>query len=102
MADLFAERIYGVPWLVLAAGAAVLAVGYIVVPAGAGASGLHWFALRWFHSIAWTFLALAALVRARVSDAPLEWAAPLGATGGLVYVAFMVTFVATQSGSGAG
>lgn len=102
MHDLFAERIYGVPWLVLAAGAAVLAIVYIVVPAGAGAPGLHWFVLRWFHSIAWTFLALAAFVRARVSDTPLEWAAPLGATGGLVYVAFMITSVATQSGSGGG
>jgi hypothetical protein len=102
MAYLFSERIFGVPWLVLAAGAAVLAVVYVVVPAGAAASGLHWFVLRWFHSIAWTFLALAAFVRARVSDAPLEWAAPLGATGGLVYVAFMITSVAAQSGGGGG
>jgi hypothetical protein len=31
------------------------------------------------------------VARARVTNAPLEWAAPLAATGGLVYVVFMVT-----------
>jgi hypothetical protein len=96
MADLFAERIYGVPWLALAVGAAAIAVVYLFVPVAGGAVGLQWFVLRWFHTIAWIFLALAALVRAKVSDAPVEWVAPLAATGGLIYVVFMITTVAAS------
>ena len=94
MADLFAERIYGVPWLALAVGAAVIAVVYLFVPVAGPAAGLQWFVLRWFHTIAWVFLGLSALVRARVSDAPVECVAPLAATGGLIYVVLMITTVA--------
>ncbi len=98
MATLFAERIYGVPWLMLAAGAAVIAVAYLFVPVGGDVAGLRWVVLRWFHTIAWIFLGLAAFVRSRVSGAPVEWAAPLGGTGGLLYVVLMIT---TVTGPGA-
>lgn len=99
MSDPFAARIYGVPWLVLAGVAAIIALAYVVLPAAVPGDGLRWFVLRWFHTIAWTFLALAALVRSKAAAAPVELTAPLAAAGGLVYVTFMLT---TLWGGGAG
>jgi peptidoglycan/LPS O-acetylase OafA/YrhL len=91
MNDLFAERIYGIPWLALTGAALAVALFYAFVPAPETAEGIRWFVLRWFHTIAWVFLALAAMVRAKVTRAPVEFAAPLAATGGLIYVVLMVT-----------
>ncbi len=87
---LFAERIYGVSWLALAGIAAIIALAYVFLPMTAPGEGLRWFVLRWFHTIAWTFLALAALARSKATAAPVELTAPLAAAGGLVYVAFML------------
>lgn len=94
MNDLLAERIYGVPWVLVALAAVGVAIVYAFVPAGAGEIGLRWFILRWFHTIAWLFLALAALVRAKVAGIPIDGAAPLGATGALFYVVLMLTTLA--------
>ncbi len=96
MRDLFSERVYGVPWLALAAAAALIAVVYAVLPAAANAEGLRWFVLRWFHTVAWVLLGLAALTRSNVVGVPVEMAAPLAATGGLVYVVFMLTTIAGE------
>jgi hypothetical protein len=87
----FAERIAGIPWVVIAGIALVVALVYAVVPAADGAEGAAWIILRWAHTVAWLFFAAASLARSRVTSAPMEWAAPLAATGGLVYVIFMVT-----------
>jgi hypothetical protein len=89
--DLFAERIAGIPWVVLAGVALAIALVYAVLPAGDGADGARFIILRWGHSVAWSFFAAAALARAKIANTPMEWAAPLAATGGLVYVALMVT-----------
>ncbi|HWA51153.1 MAG TPA: hypothetical protein VG742_22990 [Dongiaceae bacterium] len=97
MDDIFSERVYGVPWVALAGLAGLIAVAYAVLPAAAGADGLRWLVLRWFHTIAWALFGLAALVRARIGNVPVEAAAVLAATGGLVYVALMLT---TVSGEG--
>ena len=91
MNDLFTERIAGIPWLLVAVAAALIAAAYAVLPAGEGTTGATFIILRWAHSVAWLFFAAAALARARVINVPMEWAAPLAATGGLVYVVFMVT-----------
>jgi hypothetical protein len=95
MRDLLAERIYGVPWLLIGLIALGVAATYAFVPLGAGETGFRWFVLRWFHTIAWLLLALSALVRAKVTRIPLEGAAPIGATGGLVYVVLMLTTLAS-------
>jgi peptidoglycan/LPS O-acetylase OafA/YrhL len=94
MNDPFAERIYGVPWLVLALVAVGIAVSYAFVPLAAGETGVRWFVLRWFHTIAWIFLGLSALARSKTTPVPMEAAAPLGATGGLIYVVLMLMTVA--------
>lgn len=92
--DLFAEKIGGIPWVVIAGVAVALAIVYAVVPAGEGTEGAHWFILRWARPLAFLFLGAAALARSKATFAPLEWAAPLGATGGLIYVAYMVVTLA--------
>jgi peptidoglycan/LPS O-acetylase OafA/YrhL len=89
--NLFAERIGGIPWIVLAALALAVAIVYAVLPVGESADGARWIILRWSHPVAWVFFAAAAFARARITSLPMEWAAPLAATGGLVYVVFMVT-----------
>jgi hypothetical protein len=89
--DLFAERVGRIPWVVVAGAALIIAVVYAVLPAAAGASGASFIILRWAHTVAWVFFAAAAFARARIANVPMEWAAPLGATGGLVYIVFMVT-----------
>jgi peptidoglycan/LPS O-acetylase OafA/YrhL len=98
MNDLFAERVAGIPWVVLAGVALVVALVYAVLPAGEGAEGAAWVIIRWSHTVAWLFFAAAALARSRVTSAPMEWAAPLAATGGLVYIVFMVTVTSAAGG----
>jgi hypothetical protein len=94
MSDPFAERIYGVPWVVLSAAGAVIAVVYALLPAAPDADGLRWLVLRWFHTLAWALLALAALARSKIAGVSSDLAAPLAAGGGLVYVIFMLTTIA--------
>jgi hypothetical protein len=84
----FSETIFGVPWLVLAALALVVAGVYVAIDTGAGADGLGWFVLRWFHPLCWLFLASAALARAKVTPLPVEWAGTLGAIGAGLYLVF--------------
>jgi len=94
MNDPFAEKIGGIPWVAIAGAALILAVVCAFLPAGEGTEGAQWFILRWARSIAFLFLGAAALARSKATFAPFDWAAPLGATGGLIYVAYMVVTLA--------
>jgi hypothetical protein len=94
-ADPFAERIAGIPWVVIAGAALVTAIAYAVLPSAEGTEGARWIILRWGHTVAWLFFAAAAYARARIGSTPMEWAAPLGATGGAVYLIYMVTSIST-------
>jgi hypothetical protein len=96
MSSLLAERIYGVPWVALAGAALLLALVYAAVPGGVGADGWRWLVLRWFHTVAWLLLGLAAFVRSKVAPVPIDAAAPLAATGGLAYVVLMLTTIAGE------
>jgi peptidoglycan/LPS O-acetylase OafA/YrhL len=87
----FDARVGSGTWVVAAVAALVIAAVYAVLPGGQGTTGATWIILRWSHTVAWLFFAAAAAARARVANTPLEWAAPLGATGGLVYIVYMVT-----------
>ncbi len=89
--DLFAERIGGIPWIVIAGAALGIAAAYAFVPAAEGAEGALYVILRWSHPVAWLFFAAAAAARARIANAPVDWAAPIAATGGMVYLVYMVT-----------
>jgi hypothetical protein len=98
MGGLFSETIFGIPWIVLAAIALVVAVAYVVIDTAAGASGLRWIALRWFHPLCWLFLATAALARSKATPLPADWAGAMGATGGLFYLAFAIVWVLRTKG----
>lgn len=90
MTDPFAERLGPVPWVVIGGVLLVLAVALAILPAGEGTEGARWVIERWARPVALLFLGAAALARSKATFAPIEWAAPLGATGGLLYVTCMV------------
>ena len=91
MTSLFAERIWGVPWSVLAALALVIAATYVVIDAAGSAAGLRWWVLRWGHSLCWLLLAMAALAMARITPLPPHWANGLALAGGAAYAVFIAT-----------
>ena len=64
MNRLFAERIAGIPWVLLALVAGLIALAYAVLPGGQEATGATFVILRWAHSVAWLFFAAAAFARA--------------------------------------
>jgi len=94
MDRLVAERLWGIPWSVLTLIALGVMVVYLVLDTSNGASGPIWFILRWFHSLCWLLLALAALAMAKITPIPSGWATPLAVAGGVVYAVFMVTSLA--------
>jgi hypothetical protein len=91
MDKLLAEKIFGVPWTILVAIALVVAIIYVFVDTSAGATGLRWIVMRWFHSLCWLLLALAALAMARITALPVSWANPFGIAGGVTYAIFIAT-----------
>jgi uncharacterized membrane protein YGL010W len=96
MDNLLLHRLWGVlPWSILALVALGVAVFYVVLDTSHGATGMSWIILRWFHSLCWLFLALAALARAQITPLPTAWAVPLAAAGGVTYAIFLVTGIVT-------
>lgn len=93
MDNLFTEKIWGVPWSVLAAAALVIAVIYVIIDTGGGATGIRWIVQRWFHPLCWVLLATAALSRTKLTPLPPEWAVPIAAAGGVAYAVFIVTWM---------
>ena len=91
MDRLLAERIWGIPWSVLALAALGVMTLYLVLDTSHGATGVNWFILRWFHSLCWLLLALDALAMAKITPIRSEWATPLAVAGGVTYAVFMVT-----------
>lgn len=89
LTELFAERIWGVPWLALMAVALAIAAIYLIIDTTGTSTGLRWLVLRWFHSLCWLLLALAALAMSRVTPLPQTWANGFGVAGGLTYAAFI-------------
>lgn len=91
LAELFQHGLWGTPWTVLALIAVAIAGAYLFIDTSSGATGASWIILRWFHSICWLLLALAALAMARILPLPVDWARPLAIAGGLTYAVFIVT-----------
>ncbi len=92
MARLFAERLFGVPWIVLAAIALAVAVVYLFIQTTGTVTGWRWLVLRWGHSLCWLLLAMAALAKAAIG-VPGPLAVPLAIAGGAVYAAFIATML---------
>jgi hypothetical protein len=87
--SLFAERILGIPWSVVALAAFGVAVVFVLIDTSAGTIGLRWIAMRWLHSVCWLLLGFAALAMARFTPIPQQWAVGLAAAGGAAYLGFL-------------
>jgi hypothetical protein len=94
--QLFAERIFGIPWMAAVLIAVAVAVAYVVIDSSGISVGWRWFILRWFHSLCWLCLALAALAMAKVTPLPASWAGGIGAIGGVIYLVDLVTMLASR------
>ena len=70
MDRMLAERFWGIPWSVLALAALGVMAVYLVVDTSHGTTGATWVVLRWFHSLCWLLLALAALTAQAPRPAP--------------------------------
>lgn len=88
---MFAEKVFGVPWIVVSGVALAIAAILLVVDLTGGGSGLVWLGRRWLHGACWLLLAAAALAMARLLPLDPGLASPLAAAGGGCYVAFLVT-----------
>ncbi len=100
MDRLLAERIWGIPWSALAVVALAIMAIYLVLDTSHGATGAAWVILRWFHSLCWLLLALAALAMTKATPIPADWARPIAISGGLVYGVFLVTSLAAGKPGG--
>jgi hypothetical protein len=98
MEQLFAEKLWIIPWFVLALVAFGVAGVYVFVDTSGAATGVRWLILRWAHPVCWLFLALAALAMARITPLPASAAGPLGMIGGVLYLAFVVTMLTGPRG----
>ncbi len=91
--DEMSRGLVGIPWLVCATSAFVVAVVFVfVVPRSAGATGLEYVVLRWFHSLVWVLLGLAALAR-QFLPTNERLAGALAQLALVVYVVYFITFV---------
>ena len=90
---MFDERIFGVPWSVLVVFALAVAAVYFVVDMGAGTTGIRYLLVRWAHPAVWVLLAIAALAMTKLTPLPAAWAGPIGATGGVLYLVFIVAML---------
>lgn len=95
MDRLLEERIWGIPWSVLALVALAIMAIYLLLDASHGATGVTWIIVRWFHSLCWLLLALGALAMTKITPIPMDWARPLAISGGVVYGVFLATSLAT-------
>ncbi|HEV2774928.1 MAG TPA: hypothetical protein VGV90_04990 [Solirubrobacteraceae bacterium] len=87
----------GLPWLLWAGVAWVVATVFaFVVPRSAGATGLQYVILRWFHALVWTLLGLSALARELV-PARGQLADLIAQLALAVYLAYLVTFVRARA-----
>jgi hypothetical protein len=89
--------LFDLPWVVWAALAfAVAAVFAFVAPGSAGATGIRYVVLRWFHPLAWVLLGSSALVRGFAPGGARSAADPISQLALVVYLAFLVTFMVTR------
>ncbi len=91
------KTFHGVPlWLCVLAALLLSVVWWWVWPKklAEAASGPRVFVLRWFHSLTWALLALAALC----GMADQAWSPALGRALALASLAFYLTFLATALG----
>lgn len=89
--------LFGLPWVVWAALAFVVAAVFaFVAPGSAGTTGLHYVVLRWFHPLTWVLLGSSALIRGFATEGARSAADLVAQLALVLYVIFLVTFVVTS------
>lgn len=87
----------GISYFVWAGLALVLALVFVFVVPNAilisGTQGIHFFVLRWFHSLIWVVLALSFVLRGTENDTAIQIANLLGPVAGLMYIVYIVTLI---------
>ena len=92
-------KLFGVPLVIWGALCCALTVLWVVVwPSGkaAATSGLRFVVLRWFHALAWLFLAIAAFLASSNVLGGTATARPVALLSLLTYMAFMGTLITTR------
>lgn len=89
--NLLAERLFGIPYALLAVVALTLAIIFAFVVTTGAATGWRWFVLRWFHSLCWGLLCVAALLKTKAMPLPDSAAGPVAVGGGIAYAVFLIT-----------
>jgi hypothetical protein len=83
-------------WIAAMVGALLVAGVFAVFVPNAekvnAAEGVQFFIARWGHSLVWMLLAVSFLMRATQNETLVGLANPVSAAGGLMYLAFLVTF----------
>jgi hypothetical protein len=91
---LLAERVMGVPYAVLAVIALGIAAIFAVFEINtAGLTGWRGFAIRWFHSLCWMLLCIAALLKTRLLPGAEGYAGFVAAAGGAVYATYVAAML---------
>ena len=87
----------GLPWVVWAALAFVVAAVFaFVAPGSAGTTGVQYVVLRWFHPLVWVLLGSSALIRAFATAGARSAADPVAQLALALYLIFLITFVVTS------
>ena len=87
----------GLPWVVWAALAFVVAAVFaFVAPGSAGTTGVHYVVLRWFHPLVWVLLGSSALIRGFATGGARSAADPVAQLALVLYLIFLITFVVTS------
>lgn len=88
------EKFLGVPWLIWAVVALVVAALYaFVIPNSKitpATNGLQLVILRWFHPLVWVLLAMMFLMRSKLVPGSTTLANSIGLVGLAVYITFMI------------
>lgn len=91
---MFEEKALGVPWLVWAGLALIIALLYaFVIPNSKitpEMAGLQLIVLRWFHPLVWICLAIMFLMRSKLLPGGVALANNIGLVGLGLYIIFMI------------
>jgi hypothetical protein len=92
-------RLFGIPLVIWGALCCALTVLWVVVwpsAKAAATSGFRFVVLRWFHTLAWLFLAIAAFLAALDAPGGAATARPVALLALLTYLVFMGTFLTAR------
>lgn len=96
------EGFLNIPWVVWGIISLIIAVIFVIfVPNSEQiqtTTGVHFFILRWFHSLCWILIAINFFLRIIDNETVTGIANMSGAAGGIVYLIFLVNYIQISGG----